>query len=721
MTEIREAVGIISSENPKSLQDRNIPWRQAVEKVFAPLIETQEDPENPGERFCYLFHNTVRDFLVSNQSIFQQESPTPAIHSISELTIANACLLYLSQERYSQLLSREAEQWFTSSRDKLKDHHLLTYSAKYWDKHFDHVEETRELRQRIEKFLTSFNFQSSIQLQSLFVQGHFDVYTLDRGSPNQKFTKRVFPKWFASHSKDGCSQFSSNYRSYISEWHNLLDCANCDKPRCYPHSVVKQFKGELDRCLWGALGPQNFLSYYPGRYTSFMLCNKDEDGPGKMPYHEAISQDGSEVMVLRLSGEPADAADSTLHHKHWKLPNRETPAFISTSTSISSSLDRKRWADADLKIISFVPDLTILRIGFQMFSMGSKGGFHRIDGLNIVSQYSNACFEDIASRGSLLVISSRRKIPAITEPRGREPTKIDQSSDKPVPDSTLGGKLANTDCRHCSREPSKSNHASDTSPAKRRDSSDNNGSDSDSSSPSDEISEWNSAEESWSEGSTEVDELGNPLTSSDESGSDSSEAHTDSDDERENPQDDSASDTAVNSYGQLYEESDSDGGDVDFDCGSEDESYDGDYESDWSDYNNQDEDLHFDSDDEERLAKRMAYSRPDKKHDAKVQQGILAIYDTSSSPPTQVFQFVQPLPIMLYDSPPAIHPTKPLVVWPLCGGDVLFADFEGKSYFVRRARTTTRKSKSSYSSCSMKVRASSNLFTDIPIKPVMSS
>lgn len=677
------------------MQNRSIPWRQAVEKIFAPLIETQKDPENPGDCFCYLFHSTVRDFLTSNQSIFQQEMLNPAMNSISELTIANACLLYLSQDRYSQLLTRDAEQWFTSSRDNLKDHHLLTYSAKYWDKHFDYVEETLELRQRIEEFLTSLNFQSTIQLQSLFVQGHFDVYTLDRCSPNHKFTKRVFPKWFASHNKDGCSHFSRNYRSYISEWHNLLDCANCDEPRCYPHSVVKQFRGELDRCLWGALGPRNFLSSYPGRYTSFMLCNKHEDGPEKMPYHEAISQDGSKVVVLRLSGEPVDAADSSFHQRNWEMTNEGTPAILGSNTTISTNFDWKRWANADLKTIAFVPNLDFLRIGSQIFSVGSNGEYHTINDFDIVSEHQSACFEDMASRGSLLVVASRRKIPAITENRGREPTKTDQPSDKSDLDSTLGGKLANSDCHHCSREPSKSDHASDTSPVTRRDSSDNNGSDSDSSSRSDEISEWNSAEESWSEGSTEVDELGNPLTSSNESSSDSGEADADSDDETETPQDDAASDTAVNSYGQLYEESDSDGGDIDFDCGSEGDSYDGDYESDWSDYNNQDEDFHFDSDDEERLARRMAYSRVDKRRDAKVQQGVLVIYDTSFSPPTQVFQFVQPLPIMLYESPPAIHPTKPLVVWPLCGGDVLFADFEGKSYFIRRARTTTRKSKSS--------------------------
>ena len=431
-----------------------------------------------------------------------------------------------------------------------------------------------------------------------------------------------------------------------------------------------------------------------------MMFDEDDSEPGELPYREAISEDGSKVVVLQPSRGSADAADSSFHPRTWHLSNQEMPTLLGMINTISTSLDRKAWDDAVLKLVSFTPDLAFLRIGSQIFSVNSVGEYCAVDGLEITSQHANTCFEDITSRGSLLVVASRRKMPAITENRGREAVKADQPSENLptssgllVPNKDLGRDLDAMECRHCSREPSKSSHASDTSPAKGEDSSGKDGSDSDSSCASDETSMWNSAEESWSEGSTEIDELGNPLASSDDSSSNSSEATDNSDDESENPQDDAASDTAINSYGQLYEESDSDGGDIDFDCDSDSESYDGDYESDWSDENNHDEDFHFDSDDEERLNRQMAYSRQDKKREAKVQQGVLTVYDLAANPPNQVFTFTHPLAIMLYDSPPVIHPTKPLVVWPLCGGDVLFADLEGKSYFIRRARTTTRKSR----------------------------
>lgn len=696
---------MISSDSPRSLQNRNIPWRQAVEKVLAPLIETQEDPENQGESFCCLFHSTVKNFLISNQGIFQQESPKPAIHAISELTIANACLLYLSQDRYSKILTNEGGHWVTNSKDNIEDHHLLTYAAKYWDKHLDNIDEEPELRQHVEDFLISPNFMSTIQVQSLFVQSHFQVYTIVGDCPNHKFTKRVFPRWFASHSVAGCAQFFSNYRSYISEWHSLIDYSDCEEPNCDRSKISKQFKGEIDRCLWGALGSGNFLSSNRGRYTSFMLRHEDRLEPGNLPYYEAISQDGNKVLVLQPSEESAVKGDSTFNHKTWSIPSQAMAPMLGLDTTISTNFDMKKFADLTSKLVSFTSDLGFLRIGPQIFVADSGGEYHAVDGLNTTSRYPNAYFEGMTSRGSLLVVASRTKLPAIVEPQGRETVKADLSSDEHLASSGILALDSKSDKdsspmgdRHSSRDPSKRSHASDTSSAKERDSSDEDGSDSDSSCPSDEISEWNSAEESWSEGSTEVDELGNPLTSSDDSSSNSSEADPDSDDDSEIPQDDATSDTAVNSYGQMYEESDSDGGDVDFDCGSDCgsdcDSYDGDYESDWSDDNNHEEDLHFDSDDEERLVRQMAYSRQDKKRDAKIQQGVLTIYDVAVNPPNLIFTFTHQLAIMLYDSPPAIHPAEPLVVWPLCGGDVLFADFEGKSYFIRRARTTTRKSRS---------------------------
>lgn len=50
----------------------------------------------------------------------------------------------------------------------------------------------------------------------------------------------------------------------------------------------------------------------------------------------------------------------------------------------------------------------------------------------------------------------------------------------------------------------------------------------------------------------------------------------------------------------------------------------------------------------------------------------------------RIFHFSRSLSVMLFESPPVIHPTLPLVVWPLGAGDVLFADVEEGTYFIRK-------------------------------------
>jgi len=164
-----------------------------------------------------------------------------------------------------------------------------------------------------------------------------------------------------------------------------------------------------------------------------------------------------------------------------------------------------------------------------------------------------------------------------------------------------------------------------------------------------------------------------------------------SEDESVASEDETSSEPPAHSYGQLKEESDSDGGSVDFDRES-DESYDGD--SEYSESSNASVDIDLDSDEDEEIFRSHISYKP--RHERNNQNGLLTAYNLGSSSPVQLFKFAQSLPIMLYKSPPVIYPTKPLIVWPLYGGKILFADFEGKSYLIRKARPSTRKGTSCY-------------------------
>ena len=312
---------MVSTTSPEILKDRNIPWKQSVLKLFAPLIETQPDTEDPEDSVCYLFHSTVKDFLLKNDSIFLQSQPDiegGKSRLITEFTIANACLLYLSQDRFSKLLVRErlspcshsdpqSDQWKTTLGESTEEHRFLKYSAKYWDKHLDKVEGTQEISQRVKVFLHSTNYQTTIQVQSLWVQLHFALHVISDGHGaymGYKRPKRVFPRWFSSYSSVHCSKYSEDYGNFVNEWRYLLDFGSCDCHKCqvYARGAVGPYVGEVDRCFWEALGPHNFLSSNHERYNSFRLTPKEGTGVERAgPHYEAVASDGSEIRVMYLA------------------------------------------------------------------------------------------------------------------------------------------------------------------------------------------------------------------------------------------------------------------------------------------------------------------------------------------------------------------------------------------------------------------------------------
>lgn len=75
----------------------------------------------------------------------------------------------------------------------------------------------------------------------------------------------------------------------------------------------------------------------------------------------------------------------------------------------------------------------------------------------------------------------------------------------------------------------------------------------------------------------------------------------------------------------------------------------------------------------------------------------LTVYRVSSGKPARIFHYRHNIPTMLYQSPPVLHPYSPLLVWPLGGGELLFVDYEEKTYFIRATMPSTRGSEFSTS------------------------
>jgi len=80
-------------------------------------------------------------------------------------------------------------------------------------------------------------------------------------------------------------------------------------------------------------------------------------------------------------------------------------------------------------------------------------------------------------------------------------------------------------------------------------------------------------------------------------------------------------------------------------------------------------------------------------HEAKgedVHRTALRIFDTASSDSSKpIFHFNYSTPGLLFHSPPVFHPFSSLLVWPLGGGEILFANYISNTYFTRQLCCST--------------------------------
>ena len=384
----------------------------------------------------------------------------------------------------------------------------------------------------------------------------------------------------------------------------------------------------------------------------------------------------------------------------WSLEKRSAPVLLSKGKlglylgTKNENLIAELAKSEDSKLISLSPDLTCIRVGLRVFIKEKTGNYVNLDNLELMTEESSPCFEHVVLQKSNLVLASRTKLSAIIPTRDRKQNPLaGKENEKPDVDAALKEETKNV-----SPDDSKAKTPSDTpSPSKDLKNVPSDGEADDesvTSSSKAESSAWNSAEESWSEASTEADEdidaaIANLESSEDES-SEANESDTDSDNGSKSSDKDDASDAPVATQGGLLADSDYDSGEQNLDWLDNVDSYDETSESELDARFASDSDNNSVASGNQALIRAYGRSRA-QRYRYKGQQGLLMVYDFNQGHPAQLFKFSHLLTTVLEDSPPAIHPTKPLVVWPLSGGDILFADYRANSYFIRKFKPSTRK------------------------------
>ena len=295
LTELLEAVAATRLIRGKDLSRNAIPSREFIDRC-EPFLKRSTLETDSDEEFVKITHSVAHKFLISQSDSSNASDPDLTIGllprndppPLNQSVIADACLNYLLQARYSHMLKKRTVSRFEDRGGLVVPQQcLLSYAAKFWDKHFEALDSSEERCQKIAKFITSSNYITTMQVQSLFVEGHF-IQSRDHNGRGL-FTKKVWPSWFTK-TEDG-KKLLRCYHVMIGEWAELLR-----------FGVSRYLNGELDRCFWNSLGPNNFLSANKvfERYPSFSFAStNDADSTELVDFTETISRNGSELIVTK--------------------------------------------------------------------------------------------------------------------------------------------------------------------------------------------------------------------------------------------------------------------------------------------------------------------------------------------------------------------------------------------------------------------------------------
>lgn len=427
-----------------------------------PLVEfVPFDDTATSDGFMSLSHGSVFEFLHekvpnekpghSKSSINDEKKPEPVVN---KNLIAEACLKYLSQIRYSKLLRKRSPVDFWTTElppTNIRQHHFLQYAAKYWYRHLEDAGPSPTRCADITTFLISPQFITVIQIQSLFIVGHF-IHSFDQNKDNGpgaanhgRMMKRNLPEWFRTRNEG--RELVAQYEIFFSEWSTFLQLG-----------VTDFLNGEIERCLWGTLGKKNFLWEFGTkveRNKSYALVPASDPATpsGKECFLETICEDGRRVSVWRLKATSSDTQDNekpsqplvTLTRDMWYVDGKRDPFQYGTQEIITFDPTSVGWDLYDpcrLRTFPLIPTagkflarsppvadcrhgLNVRVGGVEFFrekkpggSWVPRSGAQKI--LDVQQQPSRLYWEDISMQGPYKV-RSRRVLVEVESSKGSRP------------------------------------------------------------------------------------------------------------------------------------------------------------------------------------------------------------------------------------------------------------------------------------------------------------
>ncbi|KAH8891753.1 hypothetical protein GQ53DRAFT_841147 [Thozetella sp. PMI_491] len=646
LDELCEALEISDTAAGQNLDDEGYIARESILQDLAPLVRVTKFSElNRDEEVCTLCHGSVRQFLKKNPKILTSKDDRWSEEvEIGPKLLAQICLKYLQQPRYVGQLKRTADGALTTQcGQSVLEHHFLNYSARYWDQHLNELTFSEDLGNKVEKFIRSSSFVTSLQVQTLFLRGKSILMTI-RGPEDRMYFP--FPNWFIEKQPNG-RLLKEQYGRAIDEWGGFLDCWA---------SVKDAFAGQLDQCHWSGLGKSNFLRSIPSSVKCYPL--EIEEAPsGNVPtvLFNYVRPWRKEILVFKANLCDINAHQIAVMCDSWVYRGEHQPRLESAQTILIPASWIDSYSIPTIRDPSFRPPLitmsengTLLRIGSRLYSKTQGYQFRPLDVDADAMEYA----DEISCGSGVMAIASRRQVwsEAVKSedthadaPNHRFQTEaggpqLDDAASHPISgtnedDDTCSGVESNFDEHLAEFEEL---IGLESEPDLRSD-----------------LNSFLScsARESWSESSSQA------------------------------AQDEIEDDVLWNDWDGVMDLTE-----LEFDYeGLEDKII---THFLVRDPGNDDLEAANDSTGKAALKKRkneleqLLGIKDDKRSKGRLSE-IRIFSTTGHGAYERVFHFVQKARGMLLDSPPVFHPSAKLLVWPIDGGEVLFADYEQGTYFTR--------------------------------------
>ncbi|EFQ26905.1 hypothetical protein CGRA01v4_07896 [Colletotrichum graminicola] len=723
LDELCEAIEIHESSPGDNIHPTCLLMRDRLIDACGPLVRVEEPKEAMGRQICTLSHGAVRTFLVEHPHAVSGKDD----FCISPEVLGTGCLKYLQQKRYKDLLERGNMTFETSCGSDIKEHALLNYAAKYWHRHLDDVPYTSDLCDTVAQFVQSSNFMTCLQVQSLFVGGHFNFWYYSNDVLQRRSLVRAFPKWFVKKHHCG-ARLQKEYHQAIGEWNHFLATQS---------TYAGKLRGEIKRCLWGCLGQSNFLHKVPSTTKSFILEDVGVEPPARtVMFYDRVSPGGSEIDFFKLT---VNETESHLAVERWALSRGRSPK-LKVTQQITLPPGCLRLYQHELKkgvaekapLLEVTSDGNVLRVGSQLYSgnPGTKPAAKTLYEPLLPPDGPQSYIQAISCNSRYFAVARRDRI-----------SENDVKIQVDPADAADGDRNSSTDTLLNSSSSSSSHSSQSSTGSSSYDGSTDSDSDSEDATPAVETSkedkpdvsasgkqtansvadslevksefsdrcgynvlDWtetssfasNSARESWSEGSTSArsDEIGEDRILGDfdtesslqvkEDGLPASDLGGSSDSGRgvhfENTPSQASSLSSAKTLDMFVDRS----SDEHSSSESEDEAPSSIDDSvyDYSSSNQSDDD---NEETQAAIAKLegLLESRRKKQEGTLCEVQVYHLEKEDGRQQTKVFSFRQRSRTRLYASPPAFHPTSDLLVWPLGDNEILFANFTENAYFIR--------------------------------------